>query len=224
MRMGAQDPALIAVLLNQAHRSREKVFHVLDIGCGEGRFSRKIVELGNNIRVTAFDSAPHSIEIAQGQKSPGIEYHVAAAKDFHVKTRFDAAISEMVLPYAQDLPALREIFACARRHLKETCAFSSVIFNPRFEAFDTRIGNRMYSKSGERSARVHFLDEVGQETFSADWMRFTETEYEESAKREKFRHVEWLPVAPTREAEEAFPDGYWNAYKAHHPYALLKAY
>lgn len=47
---------------------------VLDYGCGHGRFSRRLRDLG--AYVIAVDSSPRAIAIAKSHDSRGIEYHI----------------------------------------------------------------------------------------------------------------------------------------------------
>lgn len=65
---------------------------VLDIGCGEGTLSRKIVERGAT--VLGIDSSPAMIEAALAS---GIDARLLAAEDMGFNAEFDAAFSNATL-------------------------------------------------------------------------------------------------------------------------------
>jgi SAM-dependent methyltransferase len=101
------DPAHL-VLLGDV---RDK--HVLDAGCGEGRFARMLSERG--AKVTAFDFSPRMIEIAvrlESERPLGIEYLVADMTDL---SQFGAGTFDIAIAYLSiiDVPdherALTEI-------------------------------------------------------------------------------------------------------------------
>lgn len=80
----------------------------LDIGCGEGRVSRDLRELGH--RVVGLDAAPSMVTAAR-DADPGGEYLLASAADMPFEDgAADLAIAFMTLMDMDDMPgALREI-------------------------------------------------------------------------------------------------------------------
>jgi len=116
--------------------------HVLDIACGNGAFSRRLVQLG--ARVTAFDFSAPFIACAQELSTDyegSIVYHTidATARDELLslgEVRFDAAVSNMAL---MDMEDLNELAACLPQLLKPGGRFVFSIMHPCFNNPDSRM-------------------------------------------------------------------------------------
>lgn len=219
MRSGAQNPALFESLRSQNRDIRR----ILEIGCGEGRLAR-LLEAEFGADIVAFDSAENSISIAQSlntEHHQNIAYSTSSASDFRSgKEEFDAAVSVMVIPYAQTPEELHEFFACAKYHLKPDARFTSVIFRTEFSNFDTQINNRIFSQTDTGGMTVTFLRDDGERAFPATVQRrFSKEEYEEAARSAGFKHVTWHAVLP-----EANAAGVWEEYKKDPPYELLEVW
>lgn len=94
---------LLEPLMLQALEPRGKA--VLDLGCGEGYFARKLKEAGA-ARVAGLDISPNFIKEAQAQNPDG-EYHVhdIVSGPFFGPETLDAVSAFMVLMYMTDLDA-----------------------------------------------------------------------------------------------------------------------
>ena len=108
---------------------------VLDIGCGAGRFTRRMAELG--ARVTAFDQAESFIDRAR-ERSAGfdIDFRVLdAGEDAELKTLpdggFDKAVSTMAL---MDMPDVEPLFRHLRRLLRPGGCFVFTVTHPCFHS------------------------------------------------------------------------------------------
>lgn len=66
--------------------------HILDVGCGEGALTRKIVERGAT--VVGIDNSDSMVAAARAQ---GLEVHPLAAEDMQFDAEFDAAFSNAAL-------------------------------------------------------------------------------------------------------------------------------
>jgi ubiquinone/menaquinone biosynthesis C-methylase UbiE len=97
----------------------------LDAGCGEGRLSRRLGELGH--RVVALDASPTLVRLAQ-EADPGGDYRVAdvTALPFGEAT-FDLVVSFMVL---QDVEEYGRAIGEAARVLREGGCFCVAIVHP----------------------------------------------------------------------------------------------
>ncbi|MDB5188309.1 MAG: hypothetical protein JWO50_829 [Candidatus Kaiserbacteria bacterium] len=102
--------------------------HILDIGCGEGFFTRLFNEQGAD--VVGADIAKELISIAQ-KKSPDIEYHCAAADslDFADSGTFDVLTCVLAL---QNIERMDMVFKEAFRVLRPGGRFVFVINHPAF--------------------------------------------------------------------------------------------
>ena len=109
---------------------------VVDVGCGAGRFSRRLAELGAH--VVAFDFSEKFIARARKRTPPemtNIEYHVIDATDETQmlalgKNRFDAAVATMVL---MDLAEIEALMRVLPEMLKRGGRFVFSISHPCFD-------------------------------------------------------------------------------------------
>ena len=107
---------------------------LLDIGCGNGVFSRKMSKLGLNI--TAFDFSQNNIKNAKKYDCKNIDYHVLDAiiyKDLinlGLKS-YDGAVANMVL---MDIPETEIIFKALSELLKDQGAFVFSVPHPCFNS------------------------------------------------------------------------------------------
>jgi SAM-dependent methyltransferase len=82
---------------------------ILDVGCGEGRLSNDLAQLGH--RVVGIDRSPRLVEAARSSY-PEIEFQEADAAALPFAPNFDCVVAFMSLQDTDDLdPAIRE---CAR--------------------------------------------------------------------------------------------------------------
>ncbi|MCH7484610.1 MAG: methyltransferase domain-containing protein, partial [Chloroflexi bacterium] len=87
--------------------------HVLDAGCGEGRFSRMLAERG--AQVTAIDLSPRMIELAREVEAAdalGIEYHVSdmAGLGVFASESFDVSVAYLsIIDVADYETAIAEV-------------------------------------------------------------------------------------------------------------------
>lgn len=109
--------------------------HVLDIACGNGLTTRKLVERG--ALVTAFDFSPNLIDLAKrrtAQYEGQITYHVVDASSEEQlsglgRQQFDVALSNMAL---FDIADIEPLFRTLPKLLKPGGAFVFSITHPAF--------------------------------------------------------------------------------------------
>ena len=113
---------------------------VLDIGCGNGQFARKMASLGAD--VVAVDAAPRMIENARRRTPPDAEcagsvrYEVVDASDEEAmlklgESSFDAAVSTMVL---MDMASILPLARMVRRLLNPTGRIVFSVMHPCFNS------------------------------------------------------------------------------------------
>ena len=137
--------------------------HILDISCGNGNFSRRLVELGAS--VVAFDFSEKLVEHARTRSqdiTEDLEYHVLDATN---KTdllslgmkKFDSAVANMALMDISDISTLAE---CLPQLLKGSGKFVFSISHPCFQTPDSVLlyeeweeGNEIKSRSALRTSK-----------------------------------------------------------------------
>ena len=89
---------------------------VLDFGCGSGKFSRKLAELG--MEVTGVDPTPKMIQFAKKQEDSNIDYHCRRDLSFLPLESLDAAVSTFVFCTEHDnkkiIRSCQEIYAALK--------------------------------------------------------------------------------------------------------------
>ena len=108
--------------------------NILDIACGNGLTSRRLVTLGANI--TAFDFSANLIEKAKNRSNPDnrISYHVVDATNEDQllalgKHKFDSALSNMAL---FDMADIEILFKTLPKLLKPKGVFAFSLCHPAF--------------------------------------------------------------------------------------------
>ena len=115
---------------------------ILDIGCGNGLFARRLAAKG--IAVTAFDFAKENIKNAKKHEAKGIEYHILDATNYDEliklgSDQFDGAAANMVL---MDMPEIDTLFKALTVLLKKGSSFVFSVSHPCFNSTDNvRIEN-----------------------------------------------------------------------------------
>lgn len=112
-------------------------WQVLEIGCGNGNFSRRMAAQG--VSVVASDVSPAMIEIARSRApggDAGVSYHVIDATDRAALLalsagRFDAAVCNMAI---MDMPAIDPLFEALSKLLKLGGRFVFTIMHPCFNS------------------------------------------------------------------------------------------
>lgn len=196
---------------------------MLDIGCGDGLFDKKLAELGS--RVFGYDKAADLISIAnkgEAEKPTGNQYFVADPLSFESKERFDNAVSVMVLSYAPDSKYLVNFFNSAYKHLKDGRRFVSVIFNPNFTFFDEVVANRVFKKLPDNKIEVNFLNPKDKTLkFTAQLSQFTALKYENAAREAGFKNVSWENLYPNDLGLNALGKEFWKLCEEKQPYQVF---
>jgi ubiquinone/menaquinone biosynthesis C-methylase UbiE len=134
---------------------------VIEIGCGEGFFSRAFVKAGAS--VTASDISPELIQVAK-EKGGGPEYRVSPAEDLSwVPPRSqDVAVAVLTL---QNMEKIEPVFNEAARTLKEKGKLICVLNHPAFRipkatswGFDDAEGIQYRRADAYLSARKEKMD------------------------------------------------------------------
>ena len=196
---------------------------VLDKGCGDGLFSRRLSQLG--AKVVGYDASPSMVKLAresEGLNPLRIEYQIATPVNFRHSSTFDNAVSVMVLPYSPSAAYLKHFFACAYRHLKKGGKFVSVVFNPDFAAFGEVIGNRRFEKLPGKQVKVRFLHPVTkQPVMDATLRQFAQADYRKAAKAAGFNGVSFEPLIPSAEGIKALGKEFWKSVGQNPPYIMV---
>jgi 2-polyprenyl-3-methyl-5-hydroxy-6-metoxy-1,4-benzoquinol methylase len=132
--------------------------HILDIGCGNGVFSRRLAHLG--ARVVAIDASARFLELARSRsrdRSDGIEYRLVDATDEEQlltlgEGRFDALVCNMVL---MDMPVIDPLLRTSRRLLAPGGRFAVAVQHPAFNSNAVRLCAETETRDDGREVTKH---------------------------------------------------------------------
>lgn len=127
---------------------------VLDIGCGNGIFARKLRKL--DVIVTAFDFSETNIRNAKKYDSRGINYKVLDATNYDEllnlgKNCFDSAVANMVL---MDIPTIEPLFEALAEVLKKNGIFVFSVQHPCFNSNESTIVDEEIDGKRFQSVRI----------------------------------------------------------------------
>jgi len=108
---------------------------ILDVGCGEGYFSRKIADISNH--VVGVDLSREMIYLAverEKQEKRGIKYHIGNAKDmsFLTDSTFDLCVGNYIANYFKP-DELPQFYKELGRVIKDNGRFVLLMTHPVFE-------------------------------------------------------------------------------------------
>jgi len=218
-RRGLHFPAVEEVL-GDPNKKR-----ILDIGCGDGLFSRLLAERG--AAVVGYDRSPRQIAQAQAQVSaPELDatFVVATPQTFFHDGTFDAAMSVMVLQFAASPEDLAAFFRSASRHLGPGGRFISVVINPLFSAFGEDFVIRRWTRLEGNNMRSDFLDRAsGRVEMTVEVHQYTSEEFERAAISGGMKPAAWRKLFATPDAVRQMGASFWRPCHEHQPYALFVA-
>lgn len=195
---------------------------ILDIGCGDGIFSRQLAHHG--AKVAGYDISGKQISKAQEAEKAeqlDINYEVADPKTFVKDAEFDKAVSVLVLLYAKDKDDLKNFFLSAFNHLKDGSEFVSITFNPDFKRLDKTAYNRRFSKDGGGQMKVEFFNKNKEQTFSASFSDFSVQDHEDAAKEAGFKEILWEKLKIEEAGKNELGEDFWDEYEEDCPYIGL---
>jgi 2-polyprenyl-3-methyl-5-hydroxy-6-metoxy-1,4-benzoquinol methylase len=131
---------------------------VLDIGCGNGVFSRRLAQLG--ARVVATDVSGRFLELARARSAAfadRIDYRLVDATDEAQllalgEGQFDALVCNMVL---MDLPVIDPLLCAARRLLTPHGRFVMSVQHPAFNSNASRLCAETETRSDGQEVTTH---------------------------------------------------------------------
>ena len=199
---------------------------ILDIGCGDGLFDRRLVkETGANI--VGYDKGDDLISIAKKEElnnPQGINYYVDDPITFKNELLFDYAVSIMVLCYAPSEEYLKYFFDSAYKSLKVNGQFVSVTFNPNFKSFNSIVANRIFKIIEGNKIEANFLNpETKIVNFTSELSQYSTKDYEESAKNSGFIEFEWKQLFPNKDENGHLGSNFWKSCIEFQPYSIFIA-
>lgn len=220
------DPSKIFVQYPEALRllGEIKNKNILDIGCGNGYFTRKMAKQG--AKVVGYDVSAEQIKKAITENSKEhleIDYIVSDPDKFKSDIEFDKAVSVLVLLYASSEEELIKFFTSTYNHLKESGKFVAITFNPNFKRRGVVAYDRRFSKTEDGKMKVEFVDKDDNIKFSAIFNDFSIRDYEKASVEAGFKKIHWEKLRINSKGREAINNEFWDGYEDDCPYIGLVA-
>ncbi|MEK7098552.1 MAG: class I SAM-dependent methyltransferase [Patescibacteria group bacterium] len=149
---------------------------VLDMGCGDGRYS--LIFAQNGARVIATDASEHQIEIAQQRHAhPNIAYNMSDVSAAPEPASVDVAFANLVVPSLSGTDKLDALVSTAKRTLKPGGKFIFSVLHPLYIAAE----QDTYDKSIDFKPENYFMEGSPYKsealTNAGNKMRFNESHF-----------------------------------------------
>lgn len=198
----------------------------LDLACGDGYYTRLLMDLGAR-RVVGVDISQKMIDLAKAEEHKphqGIEYLTGNVADMPPLGEFDLVSAVFLLHYASSKEELLKICQSAAKSTKPKGKFVTINTNP---AYPLREDHK-YSFSriakeplGEGSILTLSHYQGHKKMYSFDFYHWSRETYEWALREAGFRHIEWRVPQVPKEAEEREGQEFWEDYKQHPNHSII---
>jgi ubiquinone/menaquinone biosynthesis C-methylase UbiE len=197
---------------------------VLDLGCGEGFFARRFMELGAT-RVVGVDISPAMIELAQAEEREnpqGIDYICADVRNLTDVGDFDIVAAAYLLHYSKTEGEMQQMCASIARHLSAGGRFVTLNENPdqaaaAYAGYEQYGFNKTVVCPRREGSEITYWMVSGRELFKFHAWYFNRDTYERVLRGAGFSELNWHPLALDPAGVEARGEEYWQEYLANPP-------
>jgi SAM-dependent methyltransferase len=193
---------------------------VVDLACGDGIYSRKLMQAGAR-SVVGVDISPEMIVLAERAETAqplGVRYVVADVATVEFDEPFDVALCSYLFNYARSRPELRTLVENVHRLVRPgglVVGCNDYPDNPpsHFDRY------RQYGFTKLGAAEPQEGDTITYRFFNPDGTVFEidnyflpTDAYRHEFARAGFTSFDWVMPEVSRAGLEAFPAGFWDAY------------
>lgn len=193
---------------------------VLELACGEGKFTRKIKQRGAR-HVVGVDISQKMIEFAQSAEKEnrlGVEYIVCDVMELGRIGSFDIVSASFLFNYAPSKEALLAMCQTTYVNLKNggklvAMVNATPLYLPRNSNATQKYGYLIKSTSplheGESVEYLFFMDEHSFSIINYHWSKET---YEWAFLKSKFRKITWQPPTISQKGIEEYGVEFWKDF------------
>ena len=191
---------------------------VLDVGCGDGYYTRMIKNLGAS-KVVGVDISREMIKIAKEkeQKNPlDIEYFIMDALKMEKIGEFDIVTATFLLHYSKSKEELNKICENISKNLKSGGKLLAINDNPKFiypksDKYFVLHGVSKDLKEGD-VIKISLLNEDKTINFSFNTYRWNKETYIKILEKVGFKKISWKNPFISLEGKEKFGEDFWKDY------------
>jgi tRNA (cmo5U34)-methyltransferase len=82
---------------------------IIDLGCGTGNLSQKLISVYPNAHITCLDMAENMLKMAKAKfkETPNVDFWLGDIRDFDYRAKYDAIVASLVLHHIEGKEKLR---------------------------------------------------------------------------------------------------------------------
>jgi len=202
---------------------------VLDLACGEGHYSRKVMRAGA-ADVLGVDISPRMIELAQAEEAKeqlGVRYLVEDVARLELAETFDVVLASYLFNYARSRNEMLAMALPAYGALKPGGRLVAVNNNPD-QPVETYADSRKYGfikgVQGElrEGTPITYTNFQNGQSFQFDNYYLSTPTCEEALRTAGFREVCWHPPRVAPVGLQEFGADYWQEFRQDQPVIFIE--
>ena len=194
---------------------------VIDLGCGEGFFTRILAKMKPQ-KIVGVDISQELIKLAKSRETIdrlGIKYITKDVLKFgNYSKQFDVVTSVYLFNYAKTKEELFKMCSIANQLLKKDGVFSIITLNPAIRPnkhveYERRISNMSGASIFKNGDRVKFeTHEKRKKPFEFICYYWSKGVYEECLHKAGLKTIKWVRPIISEEAREKFGEKFWRKF------------
>ncbi|MFA6476118.1 MAG: methyltransferase domain-containing protein [Candidatus Paceibacterota bacterium] len=200
---------------------------IIDLGCGDGFFTREIKLLGAS-EVVGVDLSPEMIKLANEKEKEnplGIRYEVGDISKLNKLGEFDMAVGGFILHYSKTKEELLGMCKSIYSNLKSGAKIVALNNNPDHPETKAHQYNEVSVKAegGElmEGSKMKVTLIIGGKEICSFYNYFWSKEtYEQCFKEAGFKDIKWLPLSVSDEGVKKYGREFWNEWYEN-PYLVI---
>ncbi len=192
---------------------------VLDLGCGEGFYTRELKRRGA-ARVLGVDISATMIEMAKQQENEhalGIEYVCSDVKEMPDPGEFDLVVAAYLLHYSESVADLLTMCQQIRRSLARGGRFIALNENPdqlpeHYSGYEQYGFGKSAELPHQDGAAINYWIVAGREVFRFSVCHFDRVTYQRALGLAGFDEIVWQPLSLDPRGVEKHGEEYWQKY------------
>lgn len=194
----------------------KKVKSILDLGCGDGFFTRILSEFKPS-EIIGIDISKEMIKRAK-MKSSKIKYYVEDVSKLRLNKNFDLVSAVYLLNYSKTEKELLSMCKVIALHLSKNGVFLGITVNPKVKPQKEFLYHRRFVKkdagnrfkSGDKI--ICEIRENGKKIYNLEFYYWPKKVYERCFRSAGLKTIKWVDPKVSKQGINKFGRAYWNKY------------